>query len=130
MLKVWSNSRPSLPLASGSQVGGTSSASASKAPKKQGKLANPCKLCEGHHAIHLCSYMDEAKRVLENLTVSILCLPAGYKQLSLSPSLVDSTINQESSLLDPAPPEIHHHESIPDQPLVVGSVELAPSVVH
>ena len=39
-------------------------------------------------------------------------------------------INQESSLLDPAPPKIHHHESILDQPLVMGSVELAPSAVH
>ena len=29
-----------------------------------------------------------------------------------------------------APPEIHHHESILDQPLVVGSVDLAPSAMH
>ena len=54
VLEVWSNGRPPLPLASGSQVGGTSSAGADKAPKKQGKITNPCKLCEGHHAIHLC----------------------------------------------------------------------------
>ena len=33
-LEVWSNGRPPLPLASGSQVGGTSSASVGKAPKK------------------------------------------------------------------------------------------------
>ena len=79
VLEVWSNGRPLLPLASGSQVGGTSLASASKAPRKQGKLSNPCKLCEGHHAIHLCPCMDEAKRVLDNLTVSTSCLPAGYK---------------------------------------------------
>ena len=61
VLEVWSNSHPLLPLASGSQVGGTSSASAGKAPKKQGKITNPCKLCGGHHAIHLCPYMNEAK---------------------------------------------------------------------
>ena len=61
VLEVWSNGRPPLPLVSGSQVGGTSSASAGKTLKKQGKLANPYKLCGGNHAIHLCLYMDEAK---------------------------------------------------------------------
>ena len=61
VLEVWSNGRPPLPLASGSQVGGMFSTSASKSPKKQGKITNPCKLCEGHHAIHLCPYMDEVK---------------------------------------------------------------------
>ena len=79
VLEAWSNSRPSLPLPSGSQVGGTSSTDTSKAPKKQGKITNPCNLCEGHHAIHLCPYMDEAKRVLDNPAVSAPCLPAGYK---------------------------------------------------
>ena len=61
LLEVCSNGHPPLPLASGSQVGGTSSASVGKTPKKQGKITNPCRLCEGHHAIHLCPYMDEAK---------------------------------------------------------------------
>ena len=106
VLEVWSNGRPSLPLASGSQVGGTSSASAGKNFKKQGKLANPCNLCEGHHPIHLCPYMDEAKRVLDNSTVSTPCLPAGYKKLSLGPPPADPTVGQESSLVDPAPSEI------------------------
>ena len=46
VLEVWSNGRPPLPLASGSQLGGTSLAAAGKAPKKQGKITNPCKLCE------------------------------------------------------------------------------------
>ena len=39
-------------------------------------------------------------------------------------------IGQESSLVDPAPPEIQIHKSSPNQPLVVGSAELAPSAVH
>ena len=77
VLKVWSNSHPLLPLASGSQVGRMSSTNASKAPKRQGKFTNPYNLCEGHHAIHLCPYMDEAKRVLDNSTISAPCLPAG-----------------------------------------------------
>ena len=95
VLEVWSNGRPLLPLASGSQVGGTSSTGAVKAPKKQDEITNPCKLCEGHHAIHLCPYMDEAKRVLDNSTVFAPCLPAGYKKLSLIPPLVDPIVGQE-----------------------------------
>ena len=74
--------------------------------------------------------MDEAKRVLDNPAVSAPCLPAGHKQLSLSLPPTDDTIGQESSLVNPTPPEIQIKESIPDQPLVVGSVELAPSTVH
>ena len=74
--------------------------------------------------------MDEAKRVLDNSIVFAPCLLAGYKQLSLSLPLADATIGQESSLVDPAPLEVQIHESVLDQILVVGSVELAPSVVH
>ena len=117
-------------MASGGQVGGTSSASAGRNPKKQGKITNPCKLCEGHHAIHLFPYMDEGKQVLDNSNVSAPSLLAGYKQISLSPPPTDPTIGQESSLVDPAPSEIQIQESVPDQPLVMGSVELAPSTVH
>ena len=48
----------------------------------------------------------------------------------MSPPPADPTIGQESPLVNPAPPKIQIQESIPDQPLVVGSVELAPSTVH
>ena len=74
--------------------------------------------------------MDEAKRVLENSTVSAACLPTGYQKLSSSPSLVDSKIGQASSLLDPAPLEIWVQDSVPDQTLVKESVDLTPFVVH
>ena len=67
---------------------------------------------------------------MDNSSVSRPCLPAGYKQLSLSPPPIDPMIGQESSLVDPAPLEIKIQESIPDQPLVMGSIELAPSMVH
>ena len=43
----------------------------------------------------------------------------------LNPPPADASLSQGSFLLDPAPPEIHHHESILDQPLVVGLIELA-----
>ena len=75
-------------------------------------------------------YMDEAKRVLDNSVFFSPCLPTGYKQLSLSPPPADPTIDQESSLVDLAPSKIQIQESIPDQPLVMGLVELAPSTVH
>ena len=106
VLEAWSDGRPPLPLASRSHIIGTSSTSSGKTHKKQGKITNPCKLCKGNHPIHLCPYMDEAKRVLDNSTVSAPCLPAGYQKLSSSPLLVDSMINQASSLLDLAPSEI------------------------
>ena len=114
VLEVWSNGCSPLLLASGIQDGGTSSAGVGKAPKIQGKLTNPCKLCEGHHAIHLCPYMDETKRILDNSIVSTPCLPAGYKKISLSPPPTDPMIDQESSLVNPAPPEIQIQESVPD----------------
>ena len=91
---------------------------------------NPCKLCEGHHPIHLFPCMDEAKRVLDNSIVSAPCLLTGYQKLSLSPPLVDSTISQDSSLVDPAPLEIQIQESVPDQQLDVESVDLIPPMVH
>ena len=78
VLKVWSDDHPSLPLASGSHIGGTSSTSNDKTRRKQGMVTNPCKLCEGHHPIHLCMHMDEAMRVLDNPTVSAPYLPVGY----------------------------------------------------
>ena len=95
VLEVWFDGHSSLHLASGSHIGSTSSTSADKTHKKQGKITNPCKLCEGHHPIHLFLYMDEAKRVLDNSTISAPCLPTGYQKLSLSPPLVDPTIDQD-----------------------------------
>ena len=106
VLEVWSDDHPPLPLASGSRIGGTSLTSNDKTHRKQGKITNPCKLCEGHHPIHLCPYMDEATRVLDNPTIFAPFLLVGYQKLSSSPPLVDSMISQDSSLVDPAPSEI------------------------
>ena len=85
-----------------------------KAHKKQGKITNPCKLCEGNHPIHLCPYMDEAKRVLEDPMVCTPYLPIGYQKLSSSLLLVDSKVSQELSLVSPTPPKIQIQESVPD----------------
>ena len=72
--------------------------------------------------------MDEAKRVLDNPTVSTPHLLVGYKNISLSLPLVDMTIGQDSSLVDPIPSEIQNEESIPDETLVMEPVDLIPPV--
>ena len=113
VLEAWSNSRPPLSLTSGSKVGGTSSTRVGKTPKKQGKITNPCRLCDGHHAIHLCPYMDEAKRVLDNSTISTPCLSIGYKQISSSPPPADPTIGQESSWSIPLPRKFKFRNPFP-----------------
>jgi len=35
------------------------------------KVKFPCRLCEGNHPIHLCPYLDEAKKVLDNRPASL-----------------------------------------------------------
>lgn len=51
---------------SGDHVGDTPSTSGSKVHGKKGNVKFPCRLCEGNHPIHLCPYLDEAKKVLDN----------------------------------------------------------------
>ena len=69
-------------------------------------ITNPCKLYEGHHPIHLCPYMDEATRVLDNPTIFAPCILVGYENIFSSPPLVDSMVGQYSSLVDPVLLEI------------------------
>jgi len=75
---------------SSDHVENTPSTSESEAPGQKGKCKFPCKLCEGDHAIHRCPFLDEAKRVLDDRSVSPLRLPLGYKKLLLTPSLVEN----------------------------------------
>ena len=56
-------------LTSGDHVGDTPSTSDSKVHGIKGKVKFPCRLCEGNHPIHLCPYLDEAKKVLDNRPV-------------------------------------------------------------
>jgi hypothetical protein len=49
-------------------------------------------LCKGSHLTHLCSCMDEALKLLEDMTVSQPQLPAAYHKLTLDPPLVDGMI--------------------------------------
>lgn len=88
--------------------------------KGKGKIRLPCKLCEGHHFLHLCPLMDKASSVLESLADPPPQLPAGYQRLSASadcPS-TDDKVGSHTSLVQsplPAPGSI---QPVPDQPLV------------
>jgi len=75
---------------SGDHVENTPSTSESEALGQKGKCKFPCKLCEGDHAVHRCPFLDEAKRVLDDRSVSPLRLPPGYKKLLPNPSLVEN----------------------------------------
>ena len=97
-------------------VESTPSTSESEAPGQKGKYRFPCKLCEGDHAIHRCPFLDEAKRVLENCSVSLLRLPPGYKKLLPSPSLVENLADPprwsaKASIIEDKPSESTPEES-------------------
>jgi hypothetical protein len=61
--------------------------------KKKSRVKFPCMLCKGSHLTHLCPHMDEALKLLEDMTVSQPQLPAAYRKLSLNPPIVDGMIN-------------------------------------
>jgi hypothetical protein len=61
--------------------------------KKKSRVKFLCMLCKGSHLTHLCPHMDEASKLLEDMTVSQPQLPAAYRKLSLNPPVVDGMIN-------------------------------------
>jgi len=101
--------------------------------KKKGEIRIPCKLCEGHHPLHLCLLMDKASVVLESLTASPPQLPEGYQHLSATADSppVDEEIALNSSLFQPPLPEPGCAKPIPDQPLVRKNVDSgSPPIDH
>jgi hypothetical protein len=60
--------------------------------KKKSRVKFPCMLCKGSHLTHLCPCMDEASKLLEDMTVSQPQLPVAYCNLSLSHTIVDGMI--------------------------------------
>jgi len=69
--------------------------------------------------------MDKASKVLENLTTPQRQLPIGYQMISSNPLLIGKEINLDSSLSHPALLENDSLLSVPGQPLVKKSVDLA-----
>jgi len=95
-------------------AGDAPSTSGSKVHENKGKIKFPCRLCEGNHSIHLCPYLDEAKKVLDNRLSSPQRFPSGYRRLSLNPSLVDELTSQNQSSIKITLSESESYESIPD----------------
>jgi len=96
-------------------VESTPSTSESKAFGKKRKCKFPCKLCEGDHVIHCCPFLDEAKRVLDDRSASLLRLPLGYKKLLPSPSLVENPTDTPLWMVEATTIEDKPTESIPDK---------------
>ena len=61
VLEVW--------LEKSHQLSVDPSTSDSQVPGKNGKVRFPCKLCKGSHQTHIFPHMDEASKLLENLTI-------------------------------------------------------------
>ena len=47
---------------------------------QKGKVINPCLLCKDMHFTYLCLLMDEASKLLEDITISHQWLPTGYRK--------------------------------------------------
>jgi hypothetical protein len=69
--------------------------------RKKNRVKFPCMLCKGSHLTHLCPHMDEALKLLEDMTVSQPQLPAAYRKLSLNPPIVERMITRVPSLVNP-----------------------------
>ena len=88
--------RQPMSLASKQHVDDFPSTSQDTIGKKKSRFKFLCMLCKGSHLTHLCPCMDEASKLLEDMTVSQPQLPAAYRKLSLNPPIVDGMINPSS----------------------------------
>jgi hypothetical protein len=88
--------------------------------KKKSRVKFHCMLCKGSHLTHLCSRMDEALKLLEDMNVSQPQLPTAYCNISLNPPVVDGMIT-------PVPSPINLVDHVVN--LVMSLVELVDKVV-
>ena len=111
VLEVWSEKSHQLSI--------DPSTSDSQVPRKKGKVRFPCKLCKGSHQTHIFPHMDEASKLLENLTVPQQEFPTGYRKLLPNLPSTDEVIDVISSTVDPTfPLESETHVTQVDDPLV------------
>ena len=73
--------------ASGHHTDNPPSTSESAVKSMKGKVRSPCFLCKDMNFTYLFPCMDEASKLLEDITVSHQWLPIGYRKLSLEPPL-------------------------------------------
>jgi hypothetical protein len=67
--------------------------------KKKSRIKFPCMLCQGSHLNHLFPCMDEASKLLKDMTISQSQLLVAYHKLTLDPPIVDGMINPTPSLV-------------------------------
>ena len=104
ILEVWYEaSQWPMSLSSSDHTNDTPSTSDYVVNSRKGKVRNPCLLCKDMHLTCLCPRMDEASKLLEDITIPEEWLPIGYCKLSLDVPLVDKVINPVSSSVDPTP---------------------------
>jgi hypothetical protein len=102
VIEAWStHPRQPTSLASEQHATDPPSTSHDTVEKKKSRVKFPCMLCKGSHLTHLCPYMEEASKLLEDMTVSQPQLPAAYRKLSLNPTIVDGMINPVPSPVNP-----------------------------
>jgi hypothetical protein len=94
VIQAWSTFPPQpMSLAYEQHADNPPSTSHDTVGKKKSRVKFPCMLCKGSHLTHLCPHMDEASKLLEDMTVSQPQLPVAYRKLSLTPPVVDGMIN-------------------------------------
>jgi hypothetical protein len=72
--------------------------------KKKSRAKFPCMLCKRSHLTHLFPHMEEASKLLEDMTISQPQLLAAYHKTSLNPPIVDGMIT-----LVPSPVNLVDH---------------------
>jgi hypothetical protein len=102
VIEAWST-HPCQPmsLASEQHADDLPSTSHDTTGKKKSRVKFPCMLCTGNHLTHLFPHMDEASKLLEDMTVSQPQLPDAYHKLTLDPPIVDGMINLVPPLVSP-----------------------------
>jgi hypothetical protein len=105
VIEVWST-HPRQPMSSASEqhVDDLPSTSHDTVGKKKSRVKFPCMLCKGSHLTHLCPHMEEASKLLEDMTVSQPQLPAAYRKFFLDPPVVDGMIAPVPSPVNPTLP--------------------------
>jgi hypothetical protein len=96
--------------------------------KKESRVKFQCMLCKGSHLTHLFPHMDEASKLLEDMTISQPQLPAAYRKLSLNPPVVDGMITSVPSPVNPVDHVINLVTSLVEP--VDKVVDLIPSLVN
>jgi hypothetical protein len=128
VVEAWST-RPCQPMSSASEqhADDLPSTSQDTIEKKKSRFKFPCMLCRGSHQTHLCPHMDEALKLLEDMTISKPQLLAAYHKLTLKPPVVDGMTNLVPSSVSPVDHVVNLVTSLVD--LVDKVVDLIPSLV-